>query len=238
MLQAPCIANAKTQLQGGDIPQKVWDKAQQKVDEDAFTLPETKAWEEDLKGNVKEVTPLNQRSDVYSTSDVIRYSIPDDGYTYEFQDYEPASKATRVWHYDIAGIYRVSNKTASTAHATYTQQSSTDVKWSVGSNISGNATIGTSFLGKVEVSLGANVSRDKSYTAGKSYGVSQTIPAKTTVYITNYTVGANSSGKLWYKKYAGGSTGTYIGNYYESAGGTCISDNDINIEITSREPAN
>lgn len=116
----------------------------------------------------------------------------------------------------------------------YLQQVSTTKSWSVSANISGTAEIGTTFLSKLEGTLGGEFDKSKSYYSGQTYGGLYTIPGGETRYLANYTVGGYDNGTLVYKKYSPG--GFLVGYYYESAGGTAINTAYINIELLTSDP--
>ena len=108
------------------------------------------------------------------------------------------------------------------------------MKWSVSASISGTSTIGNKFLAAVEVKVGAGVGREKMWNSGTTHGINYKVPAKTIYYLTNYQVGYNGGGYLLYNKYH--PSGASAGVYTESAGGTAVSKNDVNIELTASEP--
>lgn len=215
-----------------NIPQEVLDKVKVKELQNRENVPEVIAWEESLDGSIKEVTPINER-DVESGREITSMAVPKDGYTYSFNTYS-VNSPTRKWTYKSAGTVRVSNTRTVSANLTYTQQNSTTTGWGVSTSISGSGTIKASFLGKLSVSAGLTADHNKSWSKGTSYGLTTTVPAKSVAYLTAYAVGIYDSGKLVYKKYT--SSGTLVGYYYETAGGTAISKNDANIELTDVDP--
>ncbi|WP_419871428.1 hypothetical protein [Candidatus Pristimantibacillus sp. PTI5] len=215
------------------IPQYVKDKVETQVKASEYQLPKVQAWETDMNGNTVKVIPLSER--VTTSDGISALAVPNDGYIYAFDRYDP-NGATRNWKYRNAGIFRVVNGLSTISKVTYTQQSTTEVTWSVNSSISGSSTVGNGFLAGITLEYNIGVDRAKTWTKGQQYGVEQEIPAKTTAYLTNYQVGVNSNGILYYKKYAPGGT-SQVGVYQETAGGTVISKNDVSIVITATEPA-
>lgn len=209
----------------GNIPSHIQDLIQAKENEVNNALPEVKAWEVDLAGNVTEVVPLSDRIGVQAP--------PNDGFVYTFSHYD-LDRTSRDWHYRSAGTVRIQNDLSVPGTYTYEQQNNTTVNWSVSSSISGNTTIGNSFIGKIEYEMGISVGRSKTWSKGTKYGVSQTLPAKSIVYITNYAVAVEGRGSLVYEKRS--PAGSLLGYYYENAGGWTISQNDSNIVITATEP--
>ncbi|MGX9808861.1 YfkD family protein (plasmid) [Exiguobacterium acetylicum] len=215
-----------------NIPVEVLNEVEKTVEENQFDIPETEAWEVDLDGQVKEVTPLSERAD-NSHAGISVMSVPSDGYTYDFQYYSVGSPK-KNWKFKSAGTVRVKNTSKASAKFTYTQQSSTTTQWDVSVAISGSAEIKNSFFGKIQASLGVTVDRKKSWSKGTSYGISTTVPKNSTAYLTAYAVGVRDKGRLVYKKYT--RSGTLVGYYYESTGGTAVSKNDANIELTRVSP--
>lgn len=208
------------------VPDDILDSVENEIQKNHIELPEVKAWEVDLSGNITEVTPLSER--------MTTMAPPKDGYVYYFDKYV-VNKPKRNWKFKNAGIYRFSNKTNSTATVQYLQESTTTTNWNVTGSIEGSAKIKASFLGEIETKVSVSAGASKTYTKGKTYGATISVPKKTTVYITNYTVGINDSGRLRYKKYSASGT-SLVGYYYENAGGTAISKNDVNVEVTKTEP--
>lgn len=215
-----------------NIPTEVLKEVKETVKENQFDVPEAEAWEVGLDGEVTEVTPLSERAE-NSRSGISIMSVPSDGYTYDFQYYSIGSPK-KNWTFKSAGTVRVKNTSKASAKFTYTQQSSTTTQWDVSVAISGSAEIKNSFLGKIEASLGVTVDRKKAWTKGTSYGISTTVPKNSTAYLTAYAVGVRDKGRLVYKKYT--RSGTLVGYYYESTGGTAVSKNDANIELTRVAP--
>ena len=214
------------------IPDYVLQLVNQKVEDNKYVIPEAVGYESDVNGNLTKVTPLSQRE--FSEDSISTMSVPNDGYIYIFNDYIATSASTN-WYYRSVGTFRFSNQTSTpVSNVKYEQYSSTTVKWSVSGSISGTATIGTKFLAAVEVKAGVSVGAEKTWNSGTSYGATYTVPAKTIYYLTNYQVGVNAGGQLLYNKYY--PNGSSAGVYTESAGGTAISSNDVNIELTASEP--
>lgn len=212
------------------IPKSVLIKADSKVIRDE--IPEIKAWETDLEGNTIEVTPKNMN--LSSKDENIVFRPPNDGYVYLFSSYV-SNTAKRNWYYENLGTFRFSNKTKEPiTNVKYEQTSNRTSHWGVSSNISGEGKIGISFLGEVNVKLGAEADYSRSWTKGNIYGANFTVPKQTVYYLTNYQVGLNSNGTLLYNKYhpSGGSAGVYT----ESAGGTAVSKSDVSIEVTDTQP--
>ncbi|WP_416148622.1 hypothetical protein ACM26V_20480 [Salipaludibacillus sp. HK11] len=222
------------QISDNYIPEYVQELVKKQEAESQFQLPEVKAWEEDLDGTIKEVIPLSERPLSSMIGEVSIMAPPKDGFVYKFDRYI-ADSVKRNWTYKSAGTIRIRNTLSTSTQAHYTQQNTTTTKWSVAGEISGSATIGNSFLGAVESKLSISAGRDKSWTSGRTYGVKQKIPARTTAYVTAYAVGANTGGRIAYKKYSPSGT-SLVGMYYETKGGTAISKNDASIEITAKEP--
>lgn len=205
------------------IPEDVLEKA--KAKESHYQVPELKAWEIDMDGNRKEVVPLSER--------VTTLAPPNDGYKYAFDRYD-ASRNSKDWTYKSTGTIRVNNALDKPATLSYTQQTTTETKWNVSSSISAKTELSLGFLAGVEASTSLQVDSTKTWTKGTTYGVGIEVSAKTTAYLTNYAVGINSNGKFIYKKYA--SSGSQVGIYEETAGGTVISKDDANVELTSTAP--
>ncbi|MWC29749.1 hypothetical protein [Paenibacillus sp. MMS18-CY102] len=218
-------AYAKTK---SDIPTDVLAKADAQVV--PTSVPKTTAWEVDLNGNKKQVIPLSELNKSGSFS---VFSVPIDGFTYIFNGYV-SSAAQKNWYYQNMGTVRIENNLTTSASANYSQTTSKESQWNVGINISGRTEVKASFLAKLEVELGGSWGISKTFTSGTSYGISQVIPAKTTAYITAYSVGGSSHGNLEYKKYSPG--GTLVGYYFESAAGTAVNPYDSNIVIQSTVP--
>ncbi|PZD96547.1 hypothetical protein DNH61_07020 [Paenibacillus sambharensis] len=216
-----------------EIPSHVQDMADSKVSQKQ-PIPEIRAWETDMNGNKREVVPLSKRSQLSQKGVSIMAPPSGDGYTYSFDSYQP-NITTRDWRYKNLGTFRYVNGLSTVATIQYEQQNSTTGTWSVGANISGSTTIKAAFLGKISVEIGGSWDTSREWTKGTKYGASQPIPAKTTAYLTNYQVAANSKGVLVWKKYAPGGT-SQVGQYTETAGGYAVSKSDINVEVTSTEP--
>lgn len=217
------------------IPQNVLDTVNKKVQESQYALPEVRAWEIDLQGNKTEVIPRSQRNNISTgAEDNIVYSAPNDGYLYVF-DYYDASNNQRNWYFKNNGIFRFTNNTNQPTPVTYTQESTVTTTWNVTGSVSAEYTVGNGFLAGVTAKAGISVGRDKTWYSGRSYGVSQDVPAHTVVYITNYQVGVDTYGTLYWKRYTPSGM-TMIGYYTESAGGTVIDEQDLNIEISNTQP--
>lgn len=215
---------AKTN-EGNNIPKSVLDKVNQRVAESYTPLPEVKAWEVDLNGNKTEVEPLSKRNS-------LRY-VPEDGYVYLFDHYN-LNNCAKDWHFQSVGTCRIANKTSVNASGTYKQTSRKDTKASVSASITAKTEIKTAFIGEIESSIGITGSWEKTWVAGEEYGIEYTIPARSVIYLTNYQVGVDANGEIVYKKISKQSG--LVGYYYESAGGTVLDPNDINIELSDTEP--
>lgn len=211
-----------------NIPSNVIEKADEKVNSSKYLINEIEAWEIDLNGNETKVIPKNLYSNISTRA------VPNDGFIYEFDHYDPDECSTN-WHYKVAGVYRAANySSSSTLNAAYTQSSTTTTQWNVSGNISAQAKIGTSFLGEITATAGVSVGRSKTWSSGTTYGASFTVAPRTVNYLTNYQVGVNSGGYLYWRKYS--PTGISImGWYKESANGTAIDLSRINIELTDSE---
>ncbi|MCM3270343.1 hypothetical protein ACJ7K1_04430 [Paenibacillus elgii] len=203
------------------IPSEVQELADSKVSQKQ-PIPEIRAWETDLNGNITEVVPLSKR--------ISTMGPPSDGYTYSFESYNP-NYVTKDWRYQNLGTFRYQNSTSGDASIQYEQTYTTSGKWNVGVNISGSADIKAAFFAKLTVNLGGSWGYERQWTSGTKYGANQTVKPYTTVFLTNYQVAANSSGILTWRKYA--SSGSQVGVYQETAGGYAVSMNDVNIEVTS-----
>lgn len=222
-------ANAKTNQP--EIPDSVNKKIEQKIEQNKDVLPEITAYTIDENGNKVKVQP----KDSITNTDVSTLAIPNDGYIYRFKEYVPNTTITRNWYYANAGTFRFNNTTSSMkADVTYTQQATTEKTWNVTANISGETTIGNGFLAGVKASAGIEVSRNKTWSKGYSYSTAIDVPARTVAYITNYQVAAKSTGELVYTKYT--PTGTMCGYYRETAGGSAIDLQDVNIELSDTAP--
>ncbi|GJM80385.1 hypothetical protein HMSSN139_28810 [Paenibacillus sp. HMSSN-139] len=217
-------ANADSVVQD-DIPSEIQKLADSKVSK-KLPIPEVKAWETDLNGNTKEVVPLSQRMNLMSPP-------TGDGFTYLFDGYVPSS-VVRDWHYQNLGIYRYVNATGAEASIQYEQQETKYGKWNVSANISGKTEFKVPFLTKLEVTIGGSWGMERGWQKNVKYGAIQKVNPNTTVYLTNYQVAANASGKLQWKKYS--PSGTLVGVYTESAGGYAVSLSDVNIETTLSQP--
>lgn len=215
-----------------DIPKEVLEKVKKTEAENQFIIPETKAWEVSLDGEVTDVTPISEVTEnPYSGISVM--AVPSDGYNYSFSYYD-VNSPKRNWKYKSAGTVRVANTRSTSVNFTYTQQENTTTSWNVSSTISGTTSVKASFLGELELTMGLTTDANKSWSKGTSYGISTSVPGNSTAYLTAYAVGINDYGKLVYKKYT--KSGSLVGYYYESAGGTAISKNDANIELTNVDP--
>ncbi|MCR8844650.1 hypothetical protein NQ117_13250 [Paenibacillus sp. SC116] len=213
-----------------ELPNEVLEKVKQAENEQVFTIPEIKAWETDLDGVTREVEPLHLSGSENST-----LAPPvGNGYNYVFSHYDQ-SRMSKDWKYKSIGTYKISNKYSTPLQASYTQTTTATSNWNVSANIAGEATIGNSFLGKIEVTAGASVSKQWTYHSGATYGITQTIPANSVAYISAYSVGYNSGGTLVWNKYDIDYM-THLGTYKESASGTAISKNDVSVEISSTQP--
>ncbi|MBD8498101.1 hypothetical protein [Paenibacillus arenosi] len=213
-----------------EIPNEVLEKVKQAENEQVFTIPEIKAWETDLDGVTREVTPLN-----LSTNENSTLAPPvGNGYNYVFSHYDQ-SRIAKDWKFKNTGTYRVENRLTTSTQASYTQTNTTTHNWNATVNLQGEATIGNSFLGKIEVTTGASVSKQWTYHSGTTYGITQTIPAKSIAYISAYAVGYNSGGTLVWDRYDIDYM-THLGTYKENASGTAISKNDVSVEISSTQP--
>lgn len=211
--------------EGNNIPKSVLDKVNQKVEESYTPLPEVKAWEVDLNGNKTEVEPMSKRNSA-------KY-VPSDGYIYVFDHYNLNSCA-KDWHYQTAGTCRIANKTGTDASGTYKQSSSKTTKASVSGSITAKGEIKAGFMGEIEASIGVTGAWERTWVAGQEYGITYTIPARSTVFLTNYQVGIDANGEIVYKKISNQSG--LVGYYYETAGGTVLDKDDINIEISDTQP--
>ncbi|MGP3788441.1 hypothetical protein [Paenibacillus sp. 1A_MP2] len=203
------------------IPADIQKKIDENISQSEFKIPENRAWETDMNGNTVEVTPLSKR--------IQTMAPPNDGYIYSFEKYDPNSVA-KNWRYQNMGTFRVANTSPGNTTATYTQQSTNTATWNVTSSIKNSAQLKVGFLAGTSLEMGIQLSDAKTYSSGKTYGVSKTIPGNTTIYMTNYAVGVNTAGNLVYKKYAPGGT-SQVGIYTEQVGGTVVSIPDVNIEI-------
>jgi len=226
MVYMPTFASENT-----TIPKRIMKIAEEKVQADKKDIPITKAWEVDLNGNRKEVTPLNLSNKI--DSEMSTLSVPVDEFTYVFEDYITNNPKTN-WHYALAGVYRSHNEGPTPMQVSYIQQASTTKSWSVSVNISGTAEIGTTFLAKLKGTLGGELAKSESYYNGQTYGESYTVPGGETRYLANYTVGGYDNGTLVYKKYS--PEGFLVGYYYESAGGTAINKAYVNLELLTSDP--
>ncbi|MBQ6447030.1 hypothetical protein KGR20_15750 [Cytobacillus oceanisediminis] len=216
------------------IPQEVIDLANEKVEISENEVEEIKAWEEDLNGNITEVTPLSERNNGVKSGEISLFAPPKDGYTYSFDSYVKNSPR-KDWYFQNLGVFRIANKNTVKAEAQYEQQETVTTNWKVSANLSGKGTIGKSFLAGIEATIGGSYDYSKTTTKGKKYGVKQEVPPKTTHYITAYAVGGYDNGRLRYKKYAPGGS-SLVGYYYETASGTAVNKNDVNVELTRSEP--
>ncbi|MCP3772017.1 hypothetical protein NLX71_01610 [Paenibacillus sp. MZ04-78.2] len=207
------------------IPRKIQELADSKVSPKQ-PIPELRAWETDLNGNTTEVVPLSQR--------VQTLSPPSDGFVYVFSTYNP-NYVTKDWRYQNLGTFRYQNSTSAPATIQYEQTYTTAGKWNVGVNISGKSEIKAAFLAKLEVAVGGSWGYERQWTSGTKYGANQTVNPNTTIYLTNYQVGANTSGLLVWKKYSPSGT-SLLGTYTETAGGYAVSMSDLNIEVTGTQP--
>ncbi|MDP9750676.1 hypothetical protein [Thermoanaerobacter pentosaceus] len=213
------------------IPDSVLEKVKSKVEKSQFKLPEIRAWEIDKDGSKREVIPksIKNNNNLISTM-----GVPNDGYIYVFDHYDP-NYASKNWHYASAGTYRLANYTNTPINGTYKQLNTKQIYWNVSANVSGETTVGNGFLAGIKLKTGVEVDRSQTWYAGKEYGVAFTVPPRTVYYLTNYQVGINSSGLLYWKKYSPSGT-SWLGWYTETAGGTVIDKDDINIEVTDSEP--
>ncbi|MEN1987697.1 hypothetical protein [Paenibacillus hubeiensis] len=205
-----------------EIPAEIQQKIDENIRQNEFKIPEHRAWETDMNGNTVEVIPLSERVQTMAPP-------TGDGYIYSFDRYDPDS-VSKNWRYQNMGTFRVANNSAGETKAKYEQQSSSTATWNVTASIKNTASLRAGFLAGTELEVGIQLAAEKNYTAGKTYGVEKTIPAYTTMYLTNYAVGVNTAGKLIYKKYAPGGT-SQVGVYTEQVGGTVVSVPDVNIEI-------
>ena len=219
-----------------NIPKDVLQKIEQKLKENEAKEIKVEAWEEDFKGNKIKVTPLSERKDFKkNTSGVVASAVPSDGYNY-VPDIYVVNNPSRNWNYKQAGVFRANNasSTAVMKDVTYIQQSSVENFWNVNVSISGSGTFGNSFLGQIAYSVGGAYDKSRKYTTGTTYSTSFDVQPRTTAYLTNWTVGMYDKGTLRYKKYT--TSGTLVGYYSESGGGTAVSQSDVNLELTDTDP--
>ena len=200
------------------LPQWVIDEieATKQVNE----IPESRAWFEDLDGNITKTTTLELRK-------LMR--VPDDGFTYLFDSYDP-NNPNKNLNYKTAGTFIYSNYSGSEGTAVYIQNVNKTNTWNVASEISASATIEVAFVGAIESELSISGGTSQSYTVGQQYGSEHTVNPHTRIYITNWTVGGYDNGILVYRVYSG--LGTFIGYHYENTGGTIVSENDFHFSVT------
>lgn len=223
--------------ENNNIPQDVLDKIQQKVQENAAEEIEVEAWEEDLNGNKVKVTPLSERKEFNEkkSGEIEMYAVPNDGYNY-VADMYLVNNPSRNWRYKSAGVFRINNTSYSIPmyDVTYVQQSAVENFWSVGATISGSGTFGNSFLGQIAYSVGGSYDKSRKYTTGTTFSTKIDVDPRTIAYLANYTVGMYDKGTLRYKKYT--TSGSLVGYYSESGGGTAVSKSDINLELSDTDP--
>lgn len=223
--------------ENNNIPQDVLEKIQQKVQENSAEEIVVEAWEEDLNGNKIKVTPLSERKEFSKkkSGEIGMYAVPKDGYNY-VPDMYLVNNPSRNWHYKSAGVFRVNNTSYSIPmnDVTYVQQSEVENHWNVGATISGSGTFGTSFLGQIAYSVGGSYDKSRTYTTGTTFSTKIDVGPRTIAYLANYTVGMYDKGTLRYKKYS--TSGTLVGYYSETGGGTAVSKSDVNLELSDTDP--
>jgi len=207
-----------------ELPQHIKEKIDTKLKSNQIkTNPnehvKKEAYEVDLNGNKTSVLTLEQRDQLLR--------VPNDGYSYVFDLYD-SSYTDYAWEYKHVETVRYGNSRSYPISGSYTQQNSVTKEGYVEGNASVSAKV-NAFVGEVETTLGITAGFSRTYSKGSTYGVSFNVPANDEVYVTNYAVGVNSNGSWRYKRYSWG--GTFIGYYYESAGGTVISKVHNNIEV-------
>lgn len=238
LMSSTIPALASSDLSNNNVPQEVMNKINAEVKLNENKPIKVEAWEEDLNGVKVKVKPLSERSKGFNQNNstlIGTYGVPADGYTYVPEGYF-VSNPSPNYKYKVAGVMRMENKssTLTLKDVTYTQQSTVENFWNVGLSISGNATFKTSFLGKLAVTMGGTYDKSKKYSTGTTYSTKVDIPPKTIAYLTNYTVGMYDKGTVRWKKYT--KSGTLVGYYSESAGGTAVSKSSINIVLSDTDP--
>lgn len=222
--------------ENNNIPKDVLQKIEQKLKANEAKEIEVEAWEVDLKGNKIKVTPLSERTDLKKNkSGEFENAVPSDGYNYVPDSYV-VNNPSRNYYYKSAGVFRVNNASYSITmrDVTYTQQASVENFWNVNISISGSGTFGNSFLGKIAYTVGGSYDKSRKYTTGTTYSTTYDVPPRTTAYLANWTVGMYDKGTLRYKKYT--TSGTLVGYYSESGGGTAVSKSDVNLELSDTDP--
>ncbi len=204
-----------------ELPEEIRLEIESRVNSEDYPEKYTeypKVWEVDVEGNTKEVL---------SSKECKKLKLTNDGFNYIFYGYD-SDYENKNWYYQSLGTYRLTNNSNSPVQGSYEQQSTKTSTGYVEGNDSGSAKV-NAFVTEVEAEMGISVGYSRTYSAGKSYGADFTVPPNSTVYATNYAVSVNSNGTWKYKKYSSG--GSWLGYYYESAGGNVISKDDVSISI-------
>lgn len=159
-------------------------------------------------------------------------SVPNDGYIYVF-DYLYITNTKRKDYFRYLGHFTTRNKTGSNMNVRYEQENTKTVRWDVAGSISGNTTIGNSFLGKIEVEVGVSVSRSSTTSSNTRLGAYATCPPWHILTLTAYQGGVYADAVTVYSKYH--SSGASVGVYTETVSGTVIEDNAYTIDATEEE---
>lgn len=194
------------------------------IDDVDNSLPAIKAYEVDLSGNKKQVIPISQQ--VLKSKSKIITAVPNDGFIYIFDDYDLDYSEVDKYFKKIGSVNFENRSSNLTWDLKYTQSSANTVKWSVSVNISGKTEIGNKFLGKIEAAAGLTVSREKTYAESTIVENTLEIQPGNWGMISKYQYGRSGNGRLVYKKYSPDGI-SWIGMYYETAGGWAISPTEI-----------
>lgn len=180
-----------------------------------YKLEPIKAWEEDLNGNIVEVTPKNVNGSIMS--------VPNDGFLYIYDDYILDYHTSDDKRFFVSRIVVENYAYDTFAPITYKQQSTVVTEWSVSSNLQLEVEAGNDFLGKIKASTGVDVG--SSHTSSKSedieFGPMQ-VPPRTKGTIIKYRGGYYGNGALRYRKYSPSGL-SWLGYYYETGNGWSVS---------------
>lgn len=202
-----------------DLPKHIQDKINDRVNNDKFNENlENYDYKIDLNRNVNEVLTLAERE---------KLKVPNDGFVYSFDGYK-AQRISKNWNYKTVETVRFSNNSSFPIVGSYRQQNPVTISGYVEGQASGSDKV-NAFLREVEASLGVTAGLSRTWFKGSTNVISFTVPANSAVYVTNYAVGINSNGSWRYRKYT--NAGSWLGYYYEPAGGDVISHTDTNIEL-------
>jgi hypothetical protein len=184
-----------------------------------FRNKEIKAWETDFNGNVKVVKPINK---ALNDDDKPSLCTPSDGYIYQYDHYDLNYTKTDKKHFYVSSV-SIENRTGSSVTLKYVQQQSKTTKWDISVNLEGETSAGNEFLAKIKVKAGIDVTKESVSYASTTVEFTATVRSQYEGIIEKYKGGINGSGAMAYRKYSPSGT-SWIGMYYETAGGWAVTD--------------